>query len=89
MYLNINTFHGTLGFICGTDFSLSYCLKLNKEIGPVMDDEREGQRFPISKINIPDKQGIKSQICNQVLKIFRYLFNHEVQLPPLLIEFIH
>lgn len=32
---------------------------------------REEQRFPISKINIVDKQN-ESQIYNQVLKIFCY-----------------
>lgn len=49
---------------------------------------REEQRFPISKINNLDKQN-ESQIYNQVLKIFCYLFHHKKQLPPLLTEFTH
>lgn len=86
--LSIKTFQQTLGFVCGTDFSLSYYLKLNKQIGPMIGMVREQQRFPVNKINTPDKQN-ESQIYNQVLKIFCYLFNHKKQHPPLLTEFTH
>lgn len=88
VYLAINIFQQTLGFVCGTDFSLSYYLKVNKQIGPMIWMGREEQRFSISKINILDKQN-ESQIYNQVLKIFCYLFNHKMQLPLLLTEFTH